>query len=57
MRYRYLRFPEGKLKAVTFSFDDGCREDIKLAELLDSYGCKCTFNVCSGFIKNPGENF
>lgn len=57
MRYRFLRFPENKLKAVTFSFDDGCREDIKLAKLLDSYGCKCTFNVCKGFIEYPGEKF
>lgn len=57
MRYRYLRFPEDKLKAVTFSFDDGCREDIQLAELFNSYNLKCTFNVCSGFIENPGEKF
>lgn len=26
-----MHFLEGKLKAVTFSFDEGCREDIKLA--------------------------
>ena len=57
MRYRFLRFPGDKLKAVTFSFDDGCREDIKLAALLDSYNCRCTFNVNSGFIKNPGNKF
>ena len=57
MRYRFLRFPEGKLKAVTFSFDDGCKEDIKLAQLFDSYNCKCTFNVNSGFIKNPANKF
>ncbi len=57
MRYRFMRFPGGKLKAVTFSFDDGCREDIKLAQLLDSYNCRCTFNVNSGFIKNPGNKF
>ena len=57
MRYRYMRFPDDKLKAVTFSYDDGCRQDIKLAELFDSYNLKCTFNVCSGFIKNPGQKF
>lgn len=57
MRYRFMRFPEGKLKAVTFSFDDGCKEDVKLAELLDSYGCRCTFNINSGFIENPGNKF
>ena len=29
MRYRFLRFPGGKTKAVTFIYDDGCRQDIK----------------------------
>ena len=45
MRYRFLRFPEGKAKAVTFSYDDGCPEDIRLAEILSEYGLKCTFNL------------
>ena len=27
MRYRFLRYPEGKAKAVTFSYDDGCRAE------------------------------
>lgn len=30
MRYRFLRFPGGKDKAVTFSYDDGFRYDIRL---------------------------
>lgn len=25
MQYRFLRFPEGKSKAFTMSYDDGCR--------------------------------
>ena len=44
-RYRFLRFPEGKFKAVTFSYDDGVKDDIRLAETLDRYGIKCTFNI------------
>ena len=35
----------GKFKAVTFTFDDGCFEDKRLAELFDKYGLKCTFNI------------
>ena len=27
MRYRFLRYPQGKIKAVTFSYDDGVRQD------------------------------
>lgn len=28
MRYRLMRFPGGKAKAVTFSYDDGDRGDL-----------------------------
>lgn len=38
----------GKMKAVTFSYDDGTTQDIRLVELLDKYGLKCTFNINSG---------
>lgn len=37
----------GKLKAVTFSFDDGVTQDIRLVELLNQYGLKATFNLNS----------
>ena len=43
-----LRFPDGKRKALTLSYDDGVRQDIRLAELLNRYGVKCTFNLNSG---------
>ena len=36
-----LRFPGGKRKALTLSYDDGVRQDIRLAELLNRYGVKC----------------
>ena len=45
MRYKYLRFPEGKGKAVTFSYDDGCKADQRMAETLAKYGLKGTFNL------------
>ena len=45
--YRFLRFPEGKLKAVTFSYDDGVRQDIRFSEILNVHGLKGTFNINS----------
>ena len=44
----------GKKKAVTFSFDDGVTQDIRLIEILDKYGLKCTFNLNSGFLGLDG---
>ncbi len=35
-------------KAVTFSFDDGNIDDIRLIEILNKYGLKGTFNLNSG---------
>lgn len=44
---KYMRFPDGKEKALTFSYDDGVSADIKLMALLDRYGLKGTFNLNS----------
>ena len=49
MRYVFMRYPEGKFKAVTFSYDDGVRADIRFAGILDKYKMKGTFNINSGF--------
>lgn len=35
-------------KSVTFSFDDGVKQDIPFVELLNKYGMKCTFNLNTG---------
>lgn len=40
----------GKNKALTFSFDDGVRQDIRLIELLNKYGLKSTFNLNSAWL-------
>lgn len=37
----------GKMKAVTFSYDDGVSQDIRFIELLNKYGLKATFNINS----------
>lgn len=50
MRYRFLRFPGGLYKAVTLSYDDGCKDDIRFSETICAHGLKCTFNINSGFI-------
>ena len=44
----------GKKKAITFSFDDGVTQDIRLIELFNKYGLKCTFNLNSGFLGLDG---
>ncbi len=44
-----------KLKAVTFSYDDGVEQDKRLIKLLDRYGLKCTFNLNSGFLGKKGS--
>lgn len=45
MRYRFMRFPGGVGKAVTLSYDDGSKNDMRFARLLDKYGIKGTFNL------------
>lgn len=60
MRYRFLRFPGGKFKAVTFSYDDGLNADIRFASTVAKHGMKATFNVNYGFIecsKGNGESY
>jgi len=45
----------GKMKAVTFSYDDGVTQDQRLIKILDKYGLKCTFNLNSGLLGKPGS--
>ncbi len=48
----YMKFPEGRGKALTFSYDDGVVHDRRLVEIFNRYGMKCTFNINSA---NRGE--
>ncbi len=43
-----------KLKALTFSYDDGVVQDIRFVELLNKYGLKCTFNINSELLNKNG---
>ena len=45
----------GKLKAVTFSYDDGVTQDQRLIKLFNKYGLKATFNLNSEFLGNGGH--
>lgn len=57
MHYRFLRYPGGKAKAVTFSYDDGCRHDIRLSKILTEHGMKCTFNISSGLFGKDNRDW
>ena len=43
-----------KRKAITFSYDDGITQDIRLIELLSKYNLKCTFNLNSELLGKKG---
>lgn len=46
---------EGKMKALTFSYDDGVTQDQRLIGLFNKYGMKCTFNLNSGLLGTAGS--
>ncbi len=45
----------GKKKAITFSYDDGVTQDIRLIELFNRYGLKGTFNLNSELLGKEGH--
>ena len=56
MFYMHLRYPGGKRKAVTFSYDDGVIEDRELVRIFNKYNIKATFNVSLGrAVKRPNR--
>ena len=46
---------DGKMKAITFSYDDCITQDVRLVELFNKYGVKATFNVNSELLGKKGE--
>lgn len=44
---KYMRFPQGKSKALTFSYDDGVKADKRLIEIFNAHGLKAAFNLNS----------
>ena len=54
MRCLYMRFPGGKPKAMTFSYDDGVETDERLIRIFDENGMAATFNVNTGCFAAEG---
>ncbi len=55
MQYCFMRYPNGKSKAVTLSYDDGTKNDIKLSDIISKHNMKCTFNICSSALDNSDK--
>ena len=53
----FLRFPGGRAKALTLSYDDGVEQDIRLIEIMRAHGLKGTFNLNSGLIAPEGTAY
>jgi len=52
-----MRFPGGRLRALTLSYDDGVEQDVKLIEIMKAHGLKGTFNLNSGTYPPEGTVF
>ena len=46
---------QGKMKALTFSYDDAVTQDIRLIELFNKYNMKATFNINSDLLGREGH--
>ena len=55
MAQLFMRYPGGKAKALTFSYDDGVDQDIRFIEILDKNGLKGTFNINSARFAPEGK--
>ncbi|MBQ3021961.1 MAG: polysaccharide deacetylase family protein [Clostridia bacterium] len=55
--FRFMRFKDGKAKALTLSYDDGVDQDIRLMKILDDNGIKCTFNISAGRFAKEGTTY
>lgn len=49
-----MRFPGGKKKALTLSYDDGVEQDIRLLSVMNQNDLKGTFNLNSGLYAEEG---
>ena len=52
----FMRFPGGKSKALTLSYDDGVRQDKRLIQIMKQHGLKGTFNINSGCYAKEGDS-
>lgn len=56
MNQYVITYPEGKFKALTFSYDDGKVADRRLIEIFNRYGLKGTFHLNGGLFPDEGES-
>ena len=50
LRRDLLLFPQGRKRALTFSYDDAVTQDVRLVRMLNQYGMKGTFNINTGLL-------
>lgn len=53
----FMRFPGGRVKALTLSYDDGVEQDIRLIKIMQRHGMKGTFNLNSGLYAPEGYSW
>lgn len=54
-KIRLNRFPGGRRKALTFSYDDGVSHDRRLVDIFNRYGMKGTFHLNSGTLNRENN--
>lgn len=54
MQMQFRLFPQGRKRALTFSYDDGTVSDRRLVEMFNRYGLRGTFHLNSGSLDRPG---
>lgn len=52
MKYNFLRWPGGREKAVTLSYDDGPKADFQFTETINKYHLKCTYNLVDTIVES-----
>lgn len=57
MQQILMRYPGGKPKALTLSYDDGVEQDIRLVAIMRQHGILGTFNLNSGLFAPEGTTY
>lgn len=57
MNEMYVRFPGGRKKAFTISYDDNVTQDERLIGLMEKYKISGTFNIIPGWFAQEGAVF
>ena len=57
MKQCYMRFPGGKKKAFTISYDDNITQDERLIQKMEQYHIKGTFNIIPGWFSKEDAVF